>query len=59
MPGAEPSPLSVGFLWAGPDKYLQLLSSFLASRAALAGSQTRLFRPCSSRSDPAALFLPL
>lgn len=50
--GARPSP------WAGPDKYLQLFSSFLASTAPLAGSQSRLFRPGVS-SDAASTLCPL
>lgn len=57
MPGGEQGPVGRGSPWAGPDKYLQLFSSFLASTAPLAGSQSRLFRPGVS-SDAASTLSP-
>lgn len=58
MPGGEQGPVGRDSPWAGPDKYLQLFSSFLAGTAPLAGSQSRLFRPGVS-SDVTSTLCPL
>lgn len=55
MPEGEQGPVGRGSPWAGPDKYLQLFSSFLASTAPLAGSQSRLFRPGVSSDETSTL----